>query len=396
MALSKTMVDPTVYTNKTTGAPVSNSSNDEGTALGGGNPNVNRWPKPGTEPAPPGKNGEGGQPTIGKTPATTGTGTGGTTGTSGLSEKVDPVNIEGTTGQIHGDYTRIAGYQQAAANAAKNTENQAGYNTGEVASEVAGNLGVKKGDDAVSSKSTVQTQLEAILNKDSALMQQAKSGGEVAASKRGQLGSSMGIAGAQSALVSQAADIAKQDASTYAQAGLTAQQAENQQQIIQTEGAVSGELNKQEGAIAERARAIQNTYEAAIKGADQKTAAVLQNNQRKWDKQMKEIDLEFQEWSTKYQIEQGMKEKLQDRRADALMNHQVSMQALLSDPSFLALGKDAIQKLTDTMADGVISTIRYDMLASGYAANDPAMNQYLEDLANDLYLDFSDMEATDE
>lgn len=323
-----------------------------------------------------------------------------TAATGGLDPNLQ-VNQTATGGgvltppKVTEDYQGVTQQQQQQASAASTTT-QPGYNATQTAQDIAQVGQVQSGDSAVSDKSLVATQLEQILGKDSPLMRQAGSRGQVQASRLGRLGSTAGIAAAQAPLIAQGFEIASRDAQTYGQANLQAQQARNQQALTQVEGVVSGSLAQQKAALQERQQALDNAFQSAIQGADASTRVALQDFQQQWQGMQSELERDFEKWSTEFQIDAQQKESLAARRGEALMNYQLTTQELLGDPEFLRLGGDAIANLMNTMADGVISTVRYDMRAAGYAANDPVMTAFLNDLADDLYLDFSGIPEPDE
>lgn len=234
-------------------------------------------------------------------------------------------------------------------------------------------------DESVSELSTVSGQLQQILDPESELMMQAKSVGQSSAANLGQLGSTAGIRAAQGAVYDKATEIAAADASTYAQAGRITQQGKVNQAQTTTDAIAAGGLAQQEAAINQKQQALNNAYSAAIKSADQQTAAILSDQQNKWNESMKQMELDFNEWSTNAQIDATTKENLLNRMAEAQLNHQIVTQELLGDPSFLELGGAAIANLMDTMALGVSASIKSDFVAAGYAKNDTSLNNMLND-----------------
>ena len=74
---------------------------------------------------------------------------------------------------------------------------------------------------------TVSGQLDAILAKDSPLMQSAGAQGAQAANSKGLLNSTMGVQAGQQAVINAALPIAQQDASTFSQQRLTNQGVSN-------------------------------------------------------------------------------------------------------------------------------------------------------------------------
>lgn len=289
-----------------------------------------------------------------------------------------------TQEQIESTYTDAGGAAEDQTTAT--SADQAAYDAEGTADTISRDVNIGSGEDAIGDQSLVATQLDQILGKDSPLLRRAGARGEVDAAKRGQLGSSMGIGAAQGAMYGQAFDIASQDAATYGKADLQAQNARNQVELTKGEGIVAGSLASQAAAHQERSQAFKHIYDTAREGASQETAALLQDNQRQWDEKMQQHQLEFDEWNTNTQIDAGVKEALAQRRATSLENHQIATSQLLGDPAFLEMDVDAQANILNTMADGVMASVRFDMVAAGVSEEELG---WLDDLADDLYFEFA-------
>jgi hypothetical protein len=294
-----------------------------------------------------------------------------------------------TTSAIDNAYTGVKDEQQTLADNAS-ASSQPALDIADTTNQIETYAPIATGDESVSSNSLVANQLKTILDPDSELMLQAKSQGQAAAAKSGQLGSTAGMRTTQGALYDRAIEIGARDADTYAQAGRLAQQGNIAQQQTIADTASAGELRQQEYALNERQLALNNSYKTAIQNADQETAAILQDQQGQWQEAMTNLDNDFQEWSTQYQVSAQTKENLLNRMAEAQLNHQIVTQELLGDPSFLELGGAAISNLMNTMVSGVAASIKSDMVAAGYVESDPGMNDMLDAWVDDMTLiDFS-------
>jgi len=245
---------------------------------------------------------------------------------------------------------------------------------------------IDEGDQSVTKKSLVQEQLKSILDPGSDLMMQQKSMGEASAASRGQLGSAAGIRAAQGAMISKGTEIATADAGTYANANLSAQQARQTQDQTMTDAIAAGGLSQQDAAQYQRKLALNNSYQAAIASADKETAALLQDQQNQWEIISQELQNDFNEWQTRYQVTGQMRENVLNRMAEAQLNHQIVTQELLGDPSFLELGGTAVANIMNTMADGVAASIKSDFVAYGYAADDVGLNNMLDAWSEDMKL----------
>lgn len=291
---------------------------------------------------------------------------------------------EVTTG-IQDNYTPIADAQNQQAQDAT-TASQPAYDAGTSSALTQQYATLNEGDQSVTQKSLVSEQLKSILDPSSDLMMQQKSMGEASAASRGQLGSSAGIRAAQGAMIAKGTEIATADAGTYANANLSAQQARQEQNQTMTDAIAAGGLSQQEAAQYQKKLSLNNAYEAAIAGADKQTAAILQDNQNQWEMISQELQNDFTEWSTRYQMTGTMRENVLNRMSEAQLNHQIVTQELLGDPSFLELGGSAISNILNTMADGVAASIKSDFVAYGYASDDPGMNNMLDDWSEEMRL----------
>ncbi len=101
---------------------------------------------------------------------------------------------------------------------------------------------IEAGETFSNAESTVAGQLESILSKGSPLQQLAQSRAREQASALGMMSSSAGIGASQRALYDSAMPIAKQDAEQMGAFKLAEQEAKNEQDIINTEAVVAGDM----------------------------------------------------------------------------------------------------------------------------------------------------------
>lgn len=97
-------------------------------------------------------------------------------------------------------------------------------------------------------ESTVAGQMEGLLAKESPYMQAARTKGLEHANSRGLLNSSLAGEASQKAAIESALPIAQQDASTYSQAGLSKQEFDQDQAMVDIQAAASSQLSAQEAA----------------------------------------------------------------------------------------------------------------------------------------------------
>jgi hypothetical protein len=163
----------------------------------------------------------------------------------------DPLRPQGLIAKAASSQTPVAGYTANVATADKATST--GYDPTQV---------------QVTPSSTVQTQLDRIIAKDSPLMQQAERRAKQAMNARGLLNSSIAVGAGQDAVIQNALPIAQQDASTFHDANVRSVDAQNAAKGFKaTADNQASQLNAQLGTdVSKQNAAFQN--EAAAKTAD--------------------------------------------------------------------------------------------------------------------------------
>jgi len=190
-------------------------------------------------------------------------------------------------------------------------------------------------------KSTVAGQLTSLLDTDSPYIQQARLQGERDAAGRGMLNSSMAAGASQAAAIQAAQPIAAQDAQTYAKAQAVEQAATIENNKIQVEGIVSGGLSDQANAAAGADQRVQNIFTAEIAGADAGAKAILTGYQQSNNLFIQEMAAND---ASMLQDKQLTADKINlgtTLAAGFMQNYAVSLENLMTDPEFLALGEEA-------------------------------------------------------
>lgn len=225
---------------------------------------------------------------------------------------------------------------------------------------------------------TVAGQMDALLNQDSAYMQQAKLRAEEQAQQYGLLGSSMSVGAAHRAAIESALPIAQQDAQTASKFGLQQQAAENQIGQVEAETELGSALMLQRIALENQQKMLDNSFQIAMKGMDQQGQLALQDMQKQWDFVTNDANL---------RLDYALKEKLNTQAIDAevassvresasslIQNYQVSVETLLKDPDFLQLGSDAVRDTLNNMLNTTAASIQFMADSSGVDIDD-----YLDD-----------------
>ena len=126
----------------------------------------------------------------------------------------------------------------------------------------------------ITNKETVAGQLNDLLQQDSPVMQSAKAHADAASAQRGLLNSSIAVGSAQRAVIDAATPIATSDAQTYANSGLSAQQANQQTSLA----GYQARLNSAQGAenFANTTAANSQNIAGNLQIADKNNAAQME------------------------------------------------------------------------------------------------------------------------
>lgn len=261
--------------------------------------------------------------------------------TQNYSENTPVKEPTETKSAIEGAYSGIA------EGATDQTLNVDEYDPTKVKDKLGDTTQYKEGTSYIDkAKSTVAGQLETLLNKENRdtnpLFQQAESRGEVGASRRGQLGSSMGIGAVEGQVYNQAMDIARQDAQTFAQADLAQQQAEYGTAKAEKEAVLSSEVQKYTADIERANKNIDQQFTALMTSADKQTQASLSALQKKYKEDYAILDAKIRENIVDKELDARKKQMAYEQSANILQNYQVTVENMMTNPNFLELGREAI------------------------------------------------------
>lgn len=250
----------------------------------------------------------------------------------------------GTTEDTTEEATDYGSAYSAVANAVNNTDTvSVDYDPTKTNDLLSQTSQIEDGTSYVdAAKSTVAGQLASLMNSESPLMKQAESRGEVEASKRGQLGSSMGVGATQAALYAAAVPIAQQDAETYATAQQQQQASDYAIVKAEKETVLSTQILNMESEIAQNKQNINNAFEAMMAGADANTQASLKELSNAYAQSNMQLQAELDAALTKATVDTQTKQDMYTQAASVLQNYQITVENLMSNASFLALGTDAM------------------------------------------------------
>lgn len=242
----------------------------------------------------------------------------------------------------------------------------ADYNASAASDTLNSEATIKSGLDYVDKdKSTVRGQLSSLLSSDSSYIKQAEEAGKRQAQERGMLNTSMAAGAARSAAIQQALPIAQQDAQTYATAQGMEQSAQNQQTQTKTEAIVSGELSKQNAAIAAADQRLQNQFSAQMQGASESNKVLLQDMQNQHQTFLHNMEQEHQALLQQEDITAKKAEYIASSASTIMQNYQISVENMLTDPDFLNLGTEAVNNGINQLQQIARNSINFVGASSG-------------------------------
>lgn len=210
------------------------------------------------------------------------------------------------------------------------------------------------GETFMTPETTVAGQLESILKKGSPLQTLAETRANEQASALGMMSSSAGIGASQRALYDEALKVATPDAASATAFKQSEQQLINQQTQIETEAQVSGALTVAKAKIADRQKAIDDSFKIKLSGLDKETEAQMINLKGQWDEQFKVLDANLTRELKRLEIDANVETMIMNQANEAINTYQISIQNLLANEEFL----------NDTSAPGVRDAVFNDMFVT--------------------------------
>ena len=234
------------------------------------------------------------------------------------------------------------------------------YDSSDVSQKIADQAPIEGGLSFVDQdKSTVAGQLNTLLNSESPYLQQAKNAGEKQAASRGMLNSSMSAGASQASAIQAALPIAQQDASTFAKAQSAEQAANYGQQATKVEGIVSGGLTDQNSAIAGTNQKIQNQFTAAMQSASEENKVFLQDMQNQHNTFLTQMEADHQLLLQRENTTAAKNELVTTQASAIMQNYQISVETMMTDPNFLNLGTEAVNKAIENTQNLAKNSIKF-------------------------------------
>lgn len=199
-------------------------------------------------------------------------------------------------------------------------------------------------DDA---KSTVAGQLNSLLSTSNPYIQQNQKLAEETAGAKGLKNTTMSVLAGREAAINAALPIAQQDAQTYATFAGKQADAEYNQETIQGEAIVSGQMNIQAAEISDTHQNISNQFNALLTGASEQSKIFLTDVQGSYNKAITELETASNHLLQQMQLDYATQESAASNVSGLLQNFQITVENLLSNPELLTFGADAINSAID-------------------------------------------------
>jgi hypothetical protein len=295
----------------------------------------------------------------------------------GATEEENPTTI----GQQAQDVAKAQGVAYEDIGKPQPLPDYQGYNADAAKTQMGENVNIQSGSSYIDpDKSTVAGQLQSLLSSDSPYLSENRRQATEKAGERGLLNSSIAAGAGQRAAIQSALPIAQQDAETYAKFGMQEQAAKNQMQTIQGEAIVSGEIVKQQKALEQQNQNIQNQFTALIRGADQQSATWLADLKNTYDTGIQEMNNQQNLLLQREQISAEKNQMVRKETSAVMQNYQITVENLMTDPDFLAMGTTAVNKAINELQALARNSINFIGAASEIDLTE-FTDEYLADLA---------------
>lgn len=283
----------------------------------------------------------------------------------GATTEENPSNINVTAQDI--SKAQGVAYEDIAKQAESTPlQNYASYDSTKASQDLLTNAQPKTATSYIDqAKNTVAGQLTSLLSSDSPYIKQAEQKAKEQSASRGLLNTSIAAGAGRRAAIESALPIAQQDAETYNKFGLQQQATENQLKQVQGEAIVSGELNKQQAAIAQTAQNIQNAFNSRLTGANEQSKAWLTDLQNTHTANMEALKHQQNLALQQQQISAEKAESIRTQASSIMQNYQISVENLMTDPDFLDLGSTAVNNAVNQMQTLARNSIKFLGASSG-------------------------------
>jgi len=259
------------------------------------------------------------------------------------------------------------------------TDFQNTYDSGEVAQELDQGSFFKEGETYVTPSSTVAGQLTSLLDTDSKYIQQARISAAEKAQERGMLNTSLAAGAGEQAAIQSALPIAQQDAQTYATAQGQQQTYEYEVGKSQSTAIMSAKMVEAEAQIARQQEAYSNAFTSAMTQADYEQQGWLKEVDLAHSKEMLDLTALQEQLLSNVQYDLATKQEMYASTSSIMQNYQISVENLMTDPDFLNLGAESVNKAINEMQTLARNSVMFVGNAQGIDLT-PLVEEYLGDI----------------
>lgn len=226
---------------------------------------------------------------------------------------------------------------------------------------------------------TVAGQLEKLLGSDSPYIQASRNATKEQAAARGLQNSTLAAYAGQRAAIESALPIAQQDAQMYSTFGQAKQSADYNLETIQSEAIISGEMVEQKAAIDRKNTDINNAFAARLQGATGQQEAWLADLQNSYNVGLENLQSLNQQLLMSTEMDYNVKMGVAEASASIMQNYQVTVENWMSDPDFLALGKNAVNNAIEQLQNLAANSINFIGASQGIDMT-PYIDEFLKTL----------------
>lgn len=236
-------------------------------------------------------------------------------------------------------------------------------------------------------RGTVAGQLESLLSADSPYLKQAETRAKLATQRAGMLGSSMAVGAAEAARIKQALPIAQQDAQAYQRLVEKQQALEGAAGQLGAEGQVSADLKQMGADLANEQTKLSTSLNTMVKELDYKATNLSQEmmgnltaeHELATQTALTNLQGSIESALAQQQIDAKQAENARILASDYLKSYQITVETLLSNADFTALGADAVTNTLNNILDQTVGAIQFTADSAGWEAT-PWINTLEEDL----------------
>jgi len=247
--------------------------------------------------------------------------------------------------------------------------------------DLAHSVDIKEGTSYIDkSVSTVQGQMESLIDKNSEYMRLAEAKAREKAAGRGLSNSSIAGRQGQLAAIESALPIAQQDAQTYAKAQAMQQQAEYNLEQIKAESISSGVLLEQKNKHAQLTQNLQNAFQAELTGMGEQGKVLMQDFQNTFSASQNKIQQAHEKALLNTELSHKDRLAMAEFTQASMTSHTVAIENLFQDPDFMRMGTAGITNTINNLGNLTANNINMTAKIFGIKGVDALTTAYIPDI----------------